>query len=173
MMDIDNKGLKEDLKAYKDTINTYFHKQRAFKSGNWKKYLKLATEYHDHELNRLATHYVESLKMSFDRIERIKKFSPTSYSFMENLKKCKEDLNVNHFIIEFPQDLWDYMGQKKNIIPKLIRAVSIASSGQSIPISIQVLKDFVDRRPNYSNEFLKYDKEVEEVVDKINSEIRL
>jgi len=173
MMDIDNKGLKEDLKAYKDTINTYFHKQRAFKSGNWKQYLELATEYHDHELNRLATHYVESLKMSFDRIERIKKFSPTSYSFMENLKKCKEDLNVNHFIIEFSQDLWDYMGQKKNIIPKLIRAVSIASSGQSIPISIQVLKDFVDRRPNYSNEFLKYDKEVEEIVDTINSEIRL
>lgn len=173
MIDIDNKGLREDLKAYTDTINTYFRKQRAFKSRNWKHHLRLATEYHDNELNKLATHYVEGLKMSFDRIERIKEYSSTTYSFMENLKKCREDLNVNHFIIEFPQDLWDYFGQKIKIIPKLIRAVSIASSGQSIPISIQVLKDFVDKRPNYSNEFLKYDTEVEEIVDTINSEIRL
>lgn len=173
MIDIDNKGFSEDLKAYRDTINTYFRKQRAFKSRNWKEYLKLATEYHDSELNKLATHYVESLKMCFNRIERIKKFSPTSYSFMENLKKCKDDVVVNHFIIEFPQDLWDYFGQKTNIIPKLIKAVSIASSGQSIPISLQVLKDFVDKRPNYSNEFLRKDKEVEEMVDTINSEIRL
>lgn len=127
MIDIDENNSAEDLKAYQDTINTYFRKRRAFKSSNWKKYLELAKIHHGKEINRLATHYVNSLKMDYDWIESIKKISATSYSFMDNVNDCTDHDESKHYKLEFPTDLWNYLGQSRGTIPRLIRGVAIAS----------------------------------------------
>jgi len=173
MMDIDTNECQEDLKAYQDTINTYYKKQRVFKSRNWKVILERATKYHHNEINKLARHYVENLKIDLNFIERIKKISVTTYSFMDNLKTCKYKEESLHYELEFPYDLWDYLGQSKGTIPRLIKGVQIASKGGLIPTSITLLRLFIKRRKDYNNPLMKKDKEIDRFIELIHNEINI
>lgn len=174
MMDIDENNSAEDLKAYQDTINTYFHKRRAFKSSNWRKYLQRAKIHHGREINRLASHYVNSLKMDYDWIEMIKKISATSYSFMDNVKHCTDDEDKSlHYELELPHDLWDYLGQSYGTIPRLIKGVQIASKGGLIPTSLTLLRAFIRKRPYYTNRHLQTDADVDRLIGMIHHEIQI
>ena len=173
MIDIDENECTEDLKAYQDTINTYYKKQRVFKSRNWKVILEQATKYHDQEINKLARHYVESLMMDLNFIEKIKRISATTYSFMDNLAYCQDQDDSLHYELEVPYDLWDYLGQSQGTIPRLIKGVQIASKGGLIPTSITLLRLFIQRRPNYSNSLMMKDKDVDRLVKMIHNEIQI
>lgn len=173
MIDIDKNEYKEDLKAYRDTINTYYRKQRVFKSRNWKSILKSATEYHNEQINKLARHYIEFLHMDLTFIDRIKNNSATEYSFMENIKFSKEESKGIFYQLEFSHDLWDYLGQSQGTIPRLIKGVQIASKGGLIPTSITLLRNFTEKRPNYSNSLMKKDKEIDKLIDFIHNEIQI
>lgn len=173
MIDIDEYGREHDIKAYVDTINTYKGKQRAFKSRNWKPILDKAIKYHEQRKDALALHYVNHLKMDFDLVSIAKAQSATEYSMSENIKYLRINDSTKEYILEFPQDLWDYIAGTSGIIPKLIYSVGRCSLGEKEPISISILKDFIRRRPNYNNPHMKIDTYVDHIVSLIDKEINI
>jgi len=89
-----------------------------------------------------------------------------------NDKKQRVEEKKIEYEIVFSHDLYDYLSHKK-MIPTIMRGVSVASSGEPIPVSIQALKDFADRRSNYNNPFMKNDKEINKIIHLLNEEIAL
>ena len=67
--------------------------------------------------------------MDYDYIDIIKSRSNTEYSFMDNLSKYAENDKPITYEIEFPHDMYDYLGQNRATIPRIMKAVSIISSG--------------------------------------------
>ena len=173
MMDIDQHGRECDLKAYRDTVDAYYRKHRVFKSRNWKQHLQLAKEHHKNRLEELSRNYVDRLSMDYDYIEMIKSRSNTEYSFMDNLSKYSENDKPITYEIEFPHDMYDYLGQNRSTIPRIMKAVSIISSGGQSPVSIVMMEAFINKRPNYSNDLMKKDKTLDNIIKMIHEEIQI